>query len=184
MKRFIRGAAFCFLPLLAAAPAAGQHGEVHLGTVVSYGSASSFREGAGAVAGIALGRLVYVGLRWVYHTGSTESGGASASVVRNRAQLFMLDLGVMVPVAGVEIVPGVSLGAARFSQRDPTATLSTAFTVAPALSAHFYLIGLVVIPEFQYLLGREPDLRWPAAHRGAIAALRVVIPIEVRRIRY
>jgi hypothetical protein len=169
---------------VAAAPASAQHGELQLGGIASYGPASAVREGAGVVAGIALGRLVYAGVRWVYHAGSTESGGTAAAGVTNRAQQFLLDLGLMVPFRGIEIVPGVSLGAVRFTQRDAATDHSTVFAVAPSLSVHVYLIGVVVIPEVLYLMARDPELRRPVAHRTAMAALRVVIPIEVRRIRY
>lgn len=180
----MRGVAPCLLLWAGcAAPAAAQHGELQFGGVVSYGLASSFREGAGAVAGIALGRLAYVGLRWVYQGGSTDGGGAGAAVT-NRTRLFTMDLGLMLPVGGVEIVPGMALGAARFSQRGATPAHATEFVIGPALSIHAHVGGIVAIPEIQYLVAGHPDLPRPAATRSLVAGFRVVFPVEVQRIRY
>ena len=169
---------------IVAAPAAAQHGELQLGGVVSYGTSSSFHQGAGAIAGIALGRLAYVGMRWVYQTGDTYRDDATATNVSNRTQLFMMDLGLMLPMRGVEIVPAVSLGAMKFTQRDPVVAHASEFVIAPGLSVHAHVGGVVAIPEIQYLAAGHPDLRWPTDHRSMVAALRVVIPFEVRRIRY
>ena len=41
-----------------------QLGEVHLGSLVTYGTARSYGPGAGLGLGVAAGRLVYLGARW------------------------------------------------------------------------------------------------------------------------
>lgn len=165
-----------------ALPALSQQGEIQLGVTTSYGAPRAFGVGAGAVAGVVLGRLVYAGVRWVYQQGSTESL-ASGPEVTTRAQLFMLDLGAVLPAGAVEIVPGVSLGVARFGQHGSSTRRASEFVTAPGISLHAYLGGLVLIPELQYYLAGNPEYSVPVDHRGAVGSLRVVIPIEVGRIR-
>lgn len=168
-----------------ARPASAQQGEIQLGVTTSYATPRAFGPGGGAVAGVVLGRLVYTGVRWVYQRGSTESvaSGTGPVEVSTRAQLFMLDLGAMLPAGAVEIVPGFSLGVARFVQRGTGTTRATEFVAAPGLAVHAYLGGLVLIPELQYALAGNPDFAVPVDHRGTVVSLRVVIPIEVGRIR-
>jgi len=40
-----------------------------------------------------------------------------------------------------------------------------------------------VIPELQYHLAGDPDLPSQVDHRGLVASLRLVIPLEIGRIR-
>ena len=168
-----------------------QVGEVHIGALASYGLPESFGPGGGMVVGVAAGRLVYIGLRWAYQSGSTEVMGTPASPVSvtGRAQLFAFDLGLLFPVGAFEIVPGISLGAARYAQQaDSRASIlseyDVAFLAAPSLSVYARLGGLLVIPELQYFLGQNPDLPWPVEHRGPVASIRFVVPFEVSRIRH
>lgn len=167
------------------APARAQHGELQLGLAVSHGSAAAFGTGVGPVAGVALGRLAYVGVRWLHLRGSTtgvESGDAHAEV-RTRAQLFTVDLGVVIPMRGVELVPGVSVGVARFRQRGGDWTRAKELVVAPGMAVHVYLAGLVLIPELQYSLTGRPDDAMAFENRGRLASFRIAIPIELGRIR-
>lgn len=176
-----------FAALLAMLPghALAQHGEVQLGAVASYGAPTSLRQGVGVAAGVAMGRLLYVGMRGVHHAGSTRAvADAASGNLRNSSQLLLADIGLMVPVGPLEIVPGVALGAMRFNQRASETTHATTFVFAPGLSVHARVAGLVVVPEVQYVVARNPRLAFPAPHRGAIAAVRVVFPFEVGRIRY
>ena len=167
-----------------------QLGEVHLGPVVSYGGAAPYGLGAGLALGVAAGRLAYVGLRWTYQTGRTQPAAPPSTTVdvRSRVQLFTADLGLQVPVGGLEIVPGGTLGVAWFAQRagGPTAgsQRATELVGGPSLSVQVHMAGLVVIPEAQYQWAGDPDLPSPVAHSGPVASLRVVIPFEVDRIRY
>ena len=39
-------------------------------------------------------------------------------------------------------------------------------------------------PATAVVLGGSPDLRWPASHRGPVFSVRIIVPIEVDRIRY
>ena len=168
-----------------------QVGEVHIGPIASYGLPDSFGPGGGLVGGVAAGRLIYIGLRWAYQSGSTEVMGAPAAPVSvtSRAQLFAFDLGLLFPVGAFEIVPGISLGATRFAQQaDSPAGIASeydvAFLAAPGLSVYARLGALLVIPELQYFLGRNPKLPWPVEHRGLAASMRLVVPFEVSRIRH
>lgn len=184
--RTLRALGACLPLWLMAAPLAAQHGEVQLGAVASYGTPDSFGRGAGVVAGIAIGRLVYVGFRWVHHQGGSHdlAGEADTADVVTRARLFLGDLGLIIPVRGLEVVPGVSLGASRYTQSHSAPRHATEFVIAPGIAVHTYVAGLVLIPEIQYYVCGAPELRWRADHRGAVASLRLVIPIEVGRIRY
>lgn len=100
----------------------------------------------------------------------------------------------MFPVGSLEIVPGVTLGAARFAQRATQAGAggqpvtvrdhAVEFLAAPSLSVHARAARVLFIPELQYCLAGHPDLSWRAPHRGLIASLRIVLPIEIDRIRH
>ncbi len=179
--------------LLAAAPAPAlaQLGEVQLGAVASWGSAKTYGPGGGLVFGVAAGRLAYVGVRWSTFAGSTAASATPAADVRTRVQLFAADVGLQFPAGPFETIPRVSVGVARFTQHadypgvfpaDSTAHAHE-LLVAPALAVQMYVAGLAVIPELQYVLSGSPDLRWPVQHRGLLLSLRLVVPIEVRRIR-
>lgn len=179
-----------FWPALLAA----QLGEVHLGALASYGTASSYGVGAGLIGGISAGRLVYVGARWVYYAGGTERGSDSTGTydVRTQAQIFAADLGLQYPLGAVEIVGGVTIGATRFGQHSSpvtrgatafTAKVATEFLIAPNVSLQIRVGRLLLIPEVMYSLGGAPDLEWSAAHQGPLFAVRIVVPLEVDRIR-
>ena len=142
------------------------------------------------------GRLVYVGTRWVYYTGSSERRTDSDGTydVLTGAQVIAADLGLEFPAGALEVVAGATIGAARFRQRTSlvsgpgsTAPLregGTELLVAPNLSVQFHTTRLLVIPEVMYLIAGSPDVRWPVAHRGISVGLRVIVPFEVRRIRH
>jgi len=179
VKRFARGGGFVAVLLCVVSSLPAQLAEVQLGVVASYGSGDPFKPGGGLVLGIAPGRLTYAGLRWTYYPGATRQG------VRNRAQVFALDLGVQLPVGPLEVVPGLSLGFVRFAQRTSTVSgHATEFLAAPGVSVETHLASLAFIPELQYDLAGNPDLSVPVRHRGLVASLRIVIPIEVGRLRH
>ena len=164
--------------LLVTSTLLAQLGEVRFGVVGSYGTGDAYRAGAGVVLGVAAGRLAYLGLRWTYYHGVTRGG------VTNRAQVFATELGILVPTGPVDIVPGLTLGAVRFAQRAPgVAEHSTEFLAAPGLSVEVRVAPVTLIPEVQYHLAGDPDLPTPVEHRGLVASLRVVIPLEIGRIR-
>lgn len=188
--------------LLAALPLAlwpatlmAQLGEVHLGAIASYGTASSFQAGAGLIGGISAGRIAYIGARWVYYTGAMEreTDADGSYDVRTRAQVFAADIGLQYPAGAVELVGGVTIGATRFGQQtDPvvtkattasTAKVATEFLIAPNFSVQVRVGRLLLIPEVMYCLSGSPDLRWPTGHRGALFSLRLIVPLEVARIR-
>jgi hypothetical protein len=165
------------LPLLAS-PLVAQLGEVQFGALASYGRGDAFGAGAGLVLGVAPGRLAYVGLRWTYQAGTTKAG------VTNRVQVFATDLGVEIPAGALEVVPGLSLGALRFAQRAAGVSRhATEFLAAPGAAVELHLARVALIPELQYVLAGDPELPSPVGHRGAVASLRLVIPLEVGRIR-
>jgi hypothetical protein len=163
-----------------ASPLAGQIGELQLGVVASLGTPRAFGPGAGLVVGIAPGRLVYVGARWTYQFGSTQTQ------VRTRVQSFAADLGVQIPAGAVEVVPSLSLGALRYAQRAAGIhTHSVEFLAAPGLSLEIPVARVALIPEVQfYLAGKPSNLSVPVTHRGLLTSLRLVVPIEVSRFRW
>jgi hypothetical protein len=194
MTRFSGGVMLVIALQCAPSAALAQLGEVHLGALASYGLPNSYGPGGGIAMGVATGRLTYVGVRWAYHVGSAQSAGAPATVeVTSRVQMFALDLGILLPAGPVELVPGISLGAARFAQRADLGNTGrsttdwasdTEFLAAPGLSIQTRFAGLLLIPELQYVLGGDPELPWPVRHRGPVATMRIVFALEVGRFRH
>lgn len=157
---------------------AAQLGEVQAGVVASYGTSKASGPGAGVVLGVATGRLAYVGLRWTYHAGATTAG------VTTRAQTFAVDLGIVIPVRSLDVVAGLSLGAERFAQDAASARAhKVEFLAAPGIAAELHVAGLALIPELQYSLAGDPQLSQPVQHRGLVASVRLVILVEIGRIR-
>jgi hypothetical protein len=155
-----------------------QVGELQAGVVASYGTSKAYGPGAGLVLGVATGRLAYVGLRWTYHAGATTAG------ITTRAQAFAVDLGIVIPVRALDVIPGVSLGAMRFAQRAGNARAhKVEFLGAPGIAVEVHVARVALIPELQYSWAGDPELAQPVRHRGLVASLRLVIPIEVSRIR-
>jgi hypothetical protein len=175
-----------------ASPVRAQLGEVQVGGLVSYGLEDAYGPGAGLVFGVAAGRITYIGARWTYYTGSetrvTPPGGPVD--VTSRVQLFAVDLGVQVPVGAFEIIPGMSIGAARFAQRaqpvggsEAPNVIATEFFWGAGLSVLGRVAGLVVIPEVQYGFAGDPQLPWVVKHQGLTASVRVATTFEVGRVR-
>ena len=171
-----------------------QLGEAQFGAIASYGTSNAWHGGAGLIAGVGAGRLIYVGARWVYYFGSsavqTDTGGTFD--VRDRAQIFAADVGLQYPLGAAELVAGVTIGAARFAQRaepvspgtgPPQSTSRVEFLLAPNLSVQLRVSPVLLIPEFVYSFAGSPDLRFPMQHQGPLLSLRVVMPFEVQRIR-
>lgn len=176
--RCTRGYALAGALSLTASPLPAQLGEVQAGVVASYGTSKAAGAGAGLVLGVASGRLAYLGLRWTYQAGATTAG------VTTRAQTFTVDLGIVIPVRALDVVAGLSLGAERFAQQAGGArTHKVEFLAAPGIAAEVHVARLALIPELQYRLAGDPELAQPVQHRGPVASLRLVIPVEVGRIR-
>lgn len=178
MTRLVRACLLLGAPSVLTSPVQAQLGELQVGVVASYGAGEAYGPGGGVVLGVATGRLAYVGLRWTYHAGTTKLN------VTNRVQAFAVDLGVVIPVGQLDVVPGVGLGAARFAQGAGGAWVhKTEFLATPGVAVEVHAGRVALIPELQYSLAGDPELARPARHRGLVASLRLVIPIEVRRIR-
>jgi hypothetical protein len=190
------GVALALSQALLPANLAAQLGEAQLGAIASYGTGSAWHGGAGLIAGVAAGRLIYVGARWIYYFGSsavqTDPGGGGTFQVRDRAQIFAADVGLQYPVGAAEVVAGVTIGAVRFAQRAEPVSPGTGaaqsssrveFLLAPNFSAQLRVSRFLLIPEFVYSFAGSPDMRWPVDHQGPILSLRVVMPFEVQRIR-
>lgn len=178
MRRVVAPLALLLGALSAAAPGLAQIGELQVGVVGSYGWSAAYGPGGGLVLGVATGRLAYVGMRWTYHAGATTAG------VTTRVQTFAVDLGVVIPVRQLDVVVGLSLGAARFAQRAGSARAhKVEFLGAPGIAGELHVGPVALIPELQYSLAGDPQLPQPVRHRGLVASVRLVIPIEVSRIR-
>src|SRR5438034_11685756 len=104
MTRLAPVGGFVAAVLCVARPLPAQLAEVQLGVVASYGSGDPYRTGGGLVFGIEPGRLSYAGLRWGYYVGATRLG------VKNRAQVFELELRVEIPVGPLQVEPVLGLG--------------------------------------------------------------------------
>ncbi|HSE46912.1 MAG TPA: hypothetical protein VLA89_16455 [Gemmatimonadales bacterium] len=180
---------------LLAAKLTAQLGEAQFGGIASYGTSRAWHGGAGLIAGVGAGRLIYVGARWVYYFGSsavqTDTGGTFD--VRDRAQIFAADVGLQYPLGATELVAGVTIGAVRFGQRAEPVSPGTGaaaqsssgveFLLAPNLSIQLRVSRFLLVPEFVYSFAGSPDLRWPVGSKGPIFSLRVVTAFEVQRIR-
>lgn len=183
------------LSLLPPAPAAAQLGEIRIGAIGSYVAADAYRTGAGITLGYAPARIAYMGVRWIYHFGSTESrtDGTGTFDVTNQAQLFGADLGMEFPLGAMELVVGGTLGAVRFSQRTEPApssssgsstAIATGFVAAPMAMLHIRIGAVMLAPQVTWYFAGTPDLRWPVDDSGPAVSLSVIIPIETDRIRY
>ena len=183
------------LSALLTAPVAAQLSEVRIGAIGSYVAADAYRAGAGITLGYAPARIAYIGLRWVYHFGSTASrtDGTGTYDVTDRAQLFGADLGMEFPVGNMELVVGGTLGAVRFSQQTapgPSASsgagtaIATSFVAAPMVMLHVRVGPVMIAPQVTWYFAGTPDLRWPVDDSGPAVSLSVIIPFETDRIRY
>ena len=181
-------------PLLPAR-AGAQLGEIRIGAIGSYVAADAYRAGAGITLGYAPARLAYVGVRWIYHFGSTEqrTDDTGSYEVTNRAQVFGADLGMEFPLGAMELVVGGTLGAVRFSQHtepssasssDAETSIATGFVAAPMVMLHIRLGSVMIAPQVTWYFAGTPDLRWPVDDSGPAASLSIIIPIETDRIRY
>ena len=172
--------------LSVAAPIAAQAqmGELHFGVIGGYGVAASYRGGAGVTIAVVPGRIVFLGLRYVHHWGS--SFDTANVTIHPRSETVAADLGFQFPFGNVEVVIGASLGSTHFEQDVPDSTGKTEgweFLVAPSLTAYFRLGRFLIAPEFQWGLAGDPDLLGPTPHLGPVIYLRLVLPIEIGRIR-
>jgi len=187
--------AWLAMALCIPAPAEAQLSELHFGGVGSYTTGSPYQWGTGATVSYAPGRLAYMGLRWIYYFGSTETAADATGTyeVTNRAQLFGADLGLQFPLGALEVVTGMTLGAVRFSQQTapvaattapPETAIGTEFVVAPVVMVQIRVGPLMLVPQLAYYVAGAPDLRWPVDHNGFAVSLFLVVPIETDRIRY
>ena len=183
MKRSLLLALLCVTPSALSA----QLGEMQVGAIASYGMRDPYRAGGGLVLGVAPGRLVYVGLRWIYYGGATTGGAAN---VRNRAQVFATDFDVQVPLRGglLELRPSVGMGMVQFAQRSGAQTsvvseYSKEFFAAPGLALQLSAGRIGVVPELQYYFTGHSELTWPVHNKGLAFSVRLVFLSEIRRIR-
>lgn len=190
MRQYLLASLLCVVPTVLVA----QLGELQVGVVASYGTSGPYREGAGLVLGVAPGRIVYVGFRWIYYRGTTTAEfappPAGPADVLNRAQVFATDLDVQIPAAGgaIEIRPTIGLGMVRFAQRGRPAAgeisaHSREFFAAPGLAVQFSVGRVAVIPQMQYYFTGHSELTWPVRNKGLAVSVRLVFLSEIRRIR-
>jgi hypothetical protein len=191
----LRLAGGLLLALLLPAPVAAQLGELRIGAIGSYVAADAYRAGAGITLGYAPGRLAYLGVRWIYHFGSTDQVADAGGTydVTNRAQLFGADLGLEFPLGAMELVVGGTLGAMRFSQQtepvgdtpsSPQSDNAVEFVAAPLVMLHVRAGPVMLVPQVTWYFAGAPDLRWKVDNSGPAVSLAIVIPIETDRIRY
>lgn len=183
MKRLLLLALVCLTPDAVSA----QLGELQVGALASYGVKDPYQAGAGVVLGVATGRLLYVGLRWIYYAGATSGDSAEVS---NRAQVFATDLNVQIPVRGglMELRPGIEIGMVQFTQRISTPTgvvseYSKELFAAPGLALQFSTDRLALIPEVQYYFTGHSEMAAPVHNKGVAFSVRLVYLSEIGRIR-
>lgn len=178
---------------IAATPvrAAAQLGELHFGVIGGYGVADSYRGGAGVTIAVAPGRVSFLGLRYVYHWGSTSRSDTVPNLeFRTSSQTIAADLGFQFPIGRIEVVLGTSIGSVRFQQDSlrpgspPVPVDAWEFLVAPSLTAYFRVGRFLIAPELQWSLAGDPDLGEHVSHRGPAFYLRLVLPFEIDRIKY
>jgi len=177
------------LALVCVTPTAlwAQLGELQVGAIASYGMRDPYRAGGGLVLGVAPGRLVYVGLRWISYSGATTGGSAN---VTNRAQVFATDFDVQIPLRGgvLEMRPSIGLGMVQFVQRGsgttgPVSGYSKEFFTAPGVALQLSADRIALIPELQYYFTGHSELTWPVHNKGLAFSVRLVFLSEIRRIR-
>ena len=172
-----------------------QLSEVRPGVIGSYAASDAYRAGAGVTLGYAPARIAYVGVRYIYHFGSTSQATDDTGTfdVTDRTQLFGVDLGLEFPVGAMELVIGGTLGVVRFSQRvEPTGStgeaassdIGTGFVAAPLALLHVRVGPIMLVPQVTWYFAGDPDFRWQVDHSGPAASLAIVLPIETDRIRY
>lgn len=183
MKRLLLLAMVCLIPNAVSA----QLGELQVGALASYGVKDPYRAGAGLVLGVATGRLLYVGLRWIYYGGATSGEPVEVS---NRAQVFATDLNVQIPVRGglIEMRPGIGIGMVQFTQRSSTSTggaseYSKELFAAPGLALQFSTDRVALIPEVQYYFTGHSEMASPVHNKGVAFSVRLVFLSEIGRIR-
>ena len=169
--------------------AEAQLGELQLGVAGAYGPAVSARSGAGLVIGVAPGRLAYVGLRWTRYSGSQRfvlSPGGEIDV-RTRSQVIAADVAVMIPAGPLDLMPGVTIGDAHFTQLQKRLGVEGVIArdelwVAPGVAAEIHLGRLAIIPEVQYALAGRTEFPFEVARGGMMMSVRLVWTKELRRI--
>jgi len=184
---------------MAPTSAHAQLGEFHLGVIAGYGTPDAYRAGAGVSIAIVPGRLAFLGLRYVYHWGTTVPLPTDPGYnVRNTSATLAADLGVQLPVGPAELVIGGSLGTVKFQQESiylaapgnpPTEMVAWEFLAAPSVAVYFRVGPILIAPEFQWGLAGDPgfDKRDPQGQhvsiRGPLFYMRFVLPFEIDRIR-
>jgi hypothetical protein len=190
----VRFAALVAVLITVPAAAHAQLGEIQAGIITGYGTADSYRGGAGVSIAMVPGRIAYAGLRYVYHWGSDSviPGGSSSDLrISTDSRIIAADLGFQFPIGSAELVLGGSIGATGFHQTqvrmDPGGTTATTaaweFTAAPSITMYFRLGRILIAPEIQWDLAGDPDFPVHVPHRGPLFYLRLVLPFEVDRIR-
>jgi hypothetical protein len=184
-----------FLAASLPTPVSAQLSEVRIGAIGSYVGEDPYKAGAGVTLGYSPGRLAYVGVRWIYHFGSTSQLADDTGIydVTDQAQLFGVDLGAEFPLGAMELVVGGTLGAVRFSQRTEPVDASASgaesasaveFVAAPMAMLHVRVGPVMLVPQATYYFAGRPDLRWFVHASGPALSLSVIVPFETDRIRY
>lgn len=162
-------------------PAEAQYAQVHLGAVGSYGTASAFQEGLGVTGGFLVGRVVYVGARYVRYFGSTTAG--DRTTVEDDTRTLTGELGIQIPVGPVEVLAGMGVGAASFGRTGvapPSDQVTgTTFLFAPSVMARVSVWKLIVGLEGQWLSAAPPAFDEDVVSDALAMSLRVIVPINV-----
>jgi hypothetical protein len=167
-----------FLAASLPTPVSAQLSEVRIGAIGSYVGEDPYKAGAGVTLGYSPGRLAYVGVRWIYHFGSTSQLADDTGIydVTDQAQLFGVDLGAEFPLGAMELVVASASGAERAS--------AVEFVVAPMAMLHVRVGPVMLVPQATYYFAGRPDLRWFVHASGPALSLSVIVPFETDRIRY
>ena len=166
---------------LAPHPASAQYAQLHLGLSGNWGFADAYQPGVGGTAGILMGRIFYLGGRYVHYWGSATQ--TTGQPITDEVQTLAGELAIQIPAGPFELLGSVGIGAA-FHRRSTNAALNTReedhkFMIVPGVTATLPVLGLLVSAEAFYVVTGPPDFDRDGDWKSVGVGLRVVVPLDI-----